>query len=61
VHGTMPVSWCASEFERARRSTIYVSGGFIGASAGSGAGSALARRGARGGARPACSGELRAR
>jgi hypothetical protein len=52
----MPVIWCSGEVERARRSTIDVSGGFIGA--GAGEGSALARRG---GARRACSGELRAR
>jgi hypothetical protein len=57
----MPVIWCSGEVERARRSTVDVSGGFIGAGAGNGAGSALARREARGGARRACSGELRAR
>jgi hypothetical protein len=56
-----PVIWCSGEVERARRSTVDVSGGFIGAGVGNGAGSALARRGARGGARRACSGELRAR
>jgi hypothetical protein len=49
------------EVERARRSMVDVSGGFIGAGAGNGADSVLARRGARGGARRACSGELRAR
>ena len=51
VRGAMPVIWCSGEVERARRSTVDVSGGFIGAGAGNGAGSALARRGARGGAR----------
>jgi hypothetical protein len=61
VRGAMPVIWCFGEVERARRSTVEVPGGFIGAGAGNGAGSALARRGARGGARRACSGELRAR
>jgi hypothetical protein len=49
----------SGEVERARRSTVDVSGGFIGA--GNGAGSALARSGARRGARRACSSELRAR
>jgi hypothetical protein len=44
-----PVISCSGEVERARRSTVDVCGGFIGA--GNGAGSALARRGARGGAR----------
>jgi hypothetical protein len=47
VRGAMPVIWCSGEVERARRSTIEIPGGFIGASAGNGAGSALARRGAR--------------
>jgi hypothetical protein len=61
VRGAMPVIWCSGEVEHARRSTVDVSGGFIGAGAGNGAGSALARRGAHGGARRACSGELRAR
>jgi hypothetical protein len=61
VLGAMPVIWCSGEVERARRSTVEVPGGFIGAGAGNGAGSALARRGARGGWRRACSGELRAR
>jgi hypothetical protein len=60
VRGAMPMIWCSGEVERARRSTVDVSGGFIGAGAGYGAGSALARRGARGGTRRACSGELRA-
>jgi hypothetical protein len=62
VRGAMLVIWCSSEVERARRSTVEVPGGFIGAGAGAGngAGSALARRGARGGARRACSSELRA-
>jgi hypothetical protein len=55
------VIWCSGEVERARRSTVDVSGGFIGAGTGNGDGSALARRGAHGGARRACSGELRAR
>jgi hypothetical protein len=57
----MPVIWCSNEVERAWRSTVDVSKGFIGAGAGNSAGSALARRGARGGTRRACSGELRAR
>jgi hypothetical protein len=57
--GQTPVISGSGEVERARRSTIDVYGGFIGAS--NGAGSALARRGACGGARRACSGELRAR
>jgi hypothetical protein len=57
----MLVIWCSGEVEHARRSTVEVPGGFIGAGAGNGAGLALARRGARGGARRACSGELRAR
>jgi hypothetical protein len=61
VRGAMSVIWCSGEVERARRSTVDVSGGFIGAGASNGTGSALARRGARGGARRACSGELRAR
>jgi hypothetical protein len=61
VRGAMLVIWCSGEVERARRSTVDVSGGFIGAGAVNGADSALARRGARGGARRACSGELRAR
>jgi hypothetical protein len=58
--GQTPVISGSSEVERARRSTVDVSGGFIGAGTGNGAGSALAQRGARGGARRACSGELRA-
>ena len=57
----MPVIWCSGEVERARRSTVDVSGGFIGAGVGNGAGSALVRRGAHGGRRRACSSELRAR
>jgi hypothetical protein len=57
----MPVIWCSGEVERVRRSTVDVSGGFIGAGAGNGAGLALARRGAHGGAHRACSGELRVR
>jgi hypothetical protein len=61
VRQAIPVIWCSGEVEHARRSTVDVSGGFIGAGAGNGAGSDLARRGARGGARWACSGELRAR
>jgi hypothetical protein len=61
VRGAMPVIWCSGEVERARRSTIDVSGGFIGAGVGNGARLALSRHGARGGARRACSGELRAR
>jgi hypothetical protein len=59
--GQTPVISGSGEVERARRSMVDVSGGFIGAGAGNGAGSALARRGARGGVRRACSGELRAR
>jgi hypothetical protein len=61
VRGAMPVIWCSGEVERARRGTVDVSRGFIGAGTGNGAGSALARRGARGGARRACSSELRTR
>jgi hypothetical protein len=60
VRGAMSVIWCSGEVERARRSTVDVSGGFIGAGVGNGAGSALARREARGGTRQACSGGLRA-
>jgi hypothetical protein len=41
----------SGEVERARRSTVDVYGGFIGAGAGNGTGSAFARRGACGGAR----------
>jgi hypothetical protein len=59
--GQTPVISGSGEVDRARRSTVDVYGGFIGAGAGNDAGSALARRGARGGARRACSGELRAR
>jgi hypothetical protein len=59
VRGAMPVIWCSGEVERARRSTVDISGGFIGA--GNDTGSALARRGAGGGTRRACSGELRVR
>jgi hypothetical protein len=59
--GQTPVISGSGEVERARRSTVDVYGGFIGAGTGNGAGSALARRGARGGARRACSSELRAR
>jgi hypothetical protein len=61
VRGAMPVIWCSGEVEHARRSTVDVSRGFIGAGAGNGAGSALARRAAHGGACRACSSELRAR
>jgi hypothetical protein len=61
MRGAMPVIWCSGEIERARRSTVDVCGGFIGAGAGNGAGSALARRGSSEGARRACSSELRAR
>jgi hypothetical protein len=61
VCGAIPVIWCSGEVERARRSTVDVSGGFIGMGAGNGAGSALTRRGAHGGKRRACSGELRVR
>jgi hypothetical protein len=49
VHGAIPVSWGSGEVEHARRSTVDVSGGFIGV--GSSVDSALARRGACGGAR----------
>jgi hypothetical protein len=45
--GQTPVISGSGEVEHARRSTVDVSGGFIGAGAGNGAGSALARRGAR--------------
>jgi hypothetical protein len=45
--GQTPVVSGSGEVERARRSTVEVPGGFIGASAGNGAGWALARRGAR--------------
>jgi hypothetical protein len=61
VRGAMPVIWCSGKVERTRRSTVDVSGGFIGAGAGNGVGSALVGRGARGGGRRACSRELRAR
>jgi hypothetical protein len=33
VRGAMPVIWCSGEVERARRSTVDVCGGFIGAGA----------------------------
>jgi hypothetical protein len=46
-----PVISGSGDVERARRGTVDVYGGFIGAGAGNGAGSALARRGAHGGAR----------
>jgi hypothetical protein len=59
--GQTPVISGSGEVERARRSTVDVFGGFIGAGTGNGPGSALARRGAHGGARRACSSELRAR
>jgi hypothetical protein len=59
--GQTPVISGSGEVERARRSTVDVYGGFIGAGTGNGTSSALARRGARGGARRACSSELRAR
>jgi hypothetical protein len=58
VREAMSVISGSGEVERARRSTVDISRGFIGAGAGNGAGSALARRG---GTRRACSGELRAR
>jgi len=45
--GQTPVVSGSGEVERARRSTVEVPGGFIGAGAGNGAGWALARRGAR--------------
>jgi hypothetical protein len=57
--GQTPVISGSGEVEHARRSTVDVYGGFIGA--GNGTSSALARREARGRARRACSGELRAR
>jgi hypothetical protein len=40
VRGATPVIWCSVEVERARRSTVEVPSGFIGAGAGNGAGSA---------------------
>jgi hypothetical protein len=49
--GQTPVISGSCEVERARRSTVDVYGGFIGAGAGNSAGSALARHGACGGAR----------
>jgi hypothetical protein len=55
--GQTPVISGSGEVERARRSTVDVYGGFIGAGACNGAGSALARRG---GTCRAYSGELRA-
>jgi hypothetical protein len=58
--GQTPVISGSGEVERARRSTVDVYGGFIGAGVGNDVGSALARCGARGGARRACSSELRA-
>jgi hypothetical protein len=45
--GQTPVVSGSGEVERARRSTVEVPGGFIGAGVGNGAGWALARRGAR--------------
>jgi hypothetical protein len=45
--GQTPVVSGSGEVERARRSTVEVLGGFIGAGVGNGAGWALARRGAR--------------
>jgi hypothetical protein len=45
--GQTPVVSGSGEVERARRSTVEVPGGFIGAGAGNGAGWALARCGAR--------------
>jgi hypothetical protein len=45
--GQTPVVSGSGEVECARRSTVEVPGGFIGAGAGNGAGWALARRGAR--------------
>jgi hypothetical protein len=50
VRGAMLVIWCSGEVERARRSTVEVPGGFIGAGAGNGAGLALARTGDAGAA-----------
>jgi hypothetical protein len=47
--GQTPVISGSGEVERARRSTVDVYRGFIGAGAGNSAGLALARRGARGG------------
>jgi hypothetical protein len=47
VHGQTLVSLGSGEVERARRGTVEVPGGFIGASARNGADLALARRGAR--------------
>jgi hypothetical protein len=48
--GQTPVISGSGEVEHARRSTVDVYGGFIGAGAGNGIGSALARHGACGGA-----------
>jgi hypothetical protein len=45
--GQTPVVSGSGEVERARRSTVEVPGGFIGAGAGNGTGWALTRRGAR--------------
>jgi hypothetical protein len=59
--GQTPVISGSGEVEHARRSTVDVSRGFIGAGAGNGASPSLVRRGAHGGTRRACSGELRAR
>jgi hypothetical protein len=44
LQGQTPVISGSGEVERARRSTVDVSGGFIGAGAGNSVGSALARR-----------------
>jgi hypothetical protein len=61
VRGAMPVIWCFGEVERARRSTVDISGGFIGAGASRRHGHGLARRAARGVRRWACSSAFRAR
>jgi hypothetical protein len=47
VHGQTPVSLGSGEVEHARRGTVKVPGGFIGAGAGHGVGWPLARSGAR--------------
>jgi hypothetical protein len=46
VHGQTPVSLGSGEVERARRGTVKVPGGFIGAGTGHGVGWPLARHGA---------------
>jgi hypothetical protein len=46
MHGQTPVSLSSGEVERARRGTVKVPGGFIGAGVGHGVGWPLVRRGA---------------